>query len=54
VAWEGRKFAIKYAVGWKEYAAGDQPEAMLGAADQALYENKRSAKKTPAPVVASV
>jgi diguanylate cyclase (GGDEF)-like protein len=54
VAWEGCKFAIKYAVGWKEYAAGDQPEAMLGAADQALYENKRTAKKTPAPVVASV
>jgi diguanylate cyclase (GGDEF)-like protein len=54
VAWEGHKFAIKYAAGWKEFVAGDQPEAMLAAADQALYENKRAAKNTPAPVVASV
>src|SRR6266481_6588581 len=50
VAWEGRKFAIKYAFGWKEYVAGDLPEAMLAAADQALYENKRAAKNTPFPV----
>src|SRR5690348_13652903 len=38
VVWEGRKFAIKYSVGWREYAPGDQPDAMLAAADQALYE----------------
>lgn len=44
VAWEGRKFPIKYSVGWKEYAPGDQPETMLAAADQALYENKRASK----------
>ena len=46
VVWEGRKFSIKYSAGWKEYVVGDQPEAMLAAADQALYENKRAAKKS--------
>ena len=47
VEWEGRSFPIKYSAGWKEYTAGDLPEAMLAAADQALYENKRAAKKSP-------
>lgn len=47
VEWEGRSFPIKYSAGWKEYASGDLPEAMLAAADQALYENKRAAKKSP-------
>jgi diguanylate cyclase (GGDEF)-like protein len=50
LAWEGRKFPIKYSAGWKEYASGDQPETMLAAADQALYANKRAARKTPDPV----
>jgi diguanylate cyclase (GGDEF)-like protein len=49
VVWDGRKFPIKYSVGWKEYAAGDQPETMLAAADQALYANKRAAKLAPVP-----
>jgi diguanylate cyclase (GGDEF)-like protein len=49
LAWEGRKFPIKYSVGWKEYASGDQPESMLAAADQALYTNKRAAKKSAVP-----
>jgi len=47
VEWEGRRFPIKYSAGWKEYASGDLPEAMLAAADQALYENKRAAKQSP-------
>jgi diguanylate cyclase (GGDEF)-like protein len=47
VEWEGRSFPIKYSAGWKEYTSGDLPEAMLAAADQALYENKRAAKKSP-------
>ncbi len=47
VEWEGRRFPIKYSAGWKEYTSGDLPEAMLAAADQALYENKRAAKKSP-------
>jgi diguanylate cyclase (GGDEF)-like protein len=47
VNWEGRKFAIKYSVGWKEYGPGDEPESMLAAADQALYANKRAAKQAP-------
>lgn len=54
VLWEGRKFLIRYSLGWKEYAPGDQPETMLSAADQALYENKRASKMThvPDPVTA--
>jgi diguanylate cyclase (GGDEF)-like protein len=47
LAWEGRKFPIRYSAGWKEYVSGDQPESMLAGADQALYANKRSAKNTP-------
>jgi diguanylate cyclase (GGDEF)-like protein len=47
VTWNDRKFHIKYSAGWKEYAAGDQPESMLVAADQALYENKRASKNPP-------
>jgi diguanylate cyclase len=46
LAWEGKKFPIKYSAGWKEYASGDQPETMLIAADQALYANKRAARNT--------
>jgi diguanylate cyclase (GGDEF)-like protein len=48
LAWEGRKFPIKYSAGWKEYASGDLPETMLAAADEALYANKRATKKPPA------
>ncbi len=49
LAWEGRKFPIKYSAGWKEYETGDQPETMLAAADQALYANKRAARKPSVP-----
>lgn len=49
LAWEGKKFPIKYSAGWKEYASGDQPETMLIAADQALYANKRAARNTNTP-----
>jgi diguanylate cyclase (GGDEF)-like protein len=52
LAWEGRKFPIKYSAGWKDYASGDQPDSMLAAADQALYANKRAARNTAVPVVA--
>jgi diguanylate cyclase (GGDEF)-like protein len=52
VTWEGRKIPVKYSAGWKEYAAGDQPETMVAAADQALYANKRASKE-PARVPAS-
>jgi diguanylate cyclase (GGDEF)-like protein len=54
LAWEGRKFPIKYSAGWKDYASGDQPDSMLAAADQALYANKRAAKNTPVPAVTPV
>jgi diguanylate cyclase (GGDEF)-like protein len=51
VAWEGRKFPLKYSAGWKEYETGDLPETMLAAADQALYANKRATKSPPVPDV---
>jgi diguanylate cyclase (GGDEF)-like protein len=50
VSFEGRKIPVKYSAGWKEYASGDRPEAMLAAADQALYANKRAAKDAGVPV----
>lgn len=49
VAWEDHRLPIRYSVGWKEYAPGDQPESMLAAADQALYTNKRALKTSKAP-----
>src|SRR5580704_10742828 len=49
LSWEGQKLPIRYSVGWKEYASGDQPETMLIAADQALYANKRAARNTNTP-----
>jgi len=35
---------VKYSMGWKQYAPGDEPEAILAAADAALYNNKRASK----------
>lgn len=54
VEWSGHKIPIKCSAGWKQFAPGDRPEDMLAAADQALYENKRSGKKAyrPGPVLA--
>lgn len=49
ITWDGRKIPIKYSAGWKAYAPGDQPEAMLAAADQDLYANKRAAKNRALP-----
>jgi len=54
VVWEGRKLPIRYSVGWKEYAPGDQPETMMAGADQALYEHKRASKLLPDPDAVSV
>jgi diguanylate cyclase (GGDEF)-like protein len=52
--WNGRKIPIKYSAGWKQYDPGDQPEAMIAGADQALYANKRAAKSRPLPIVVPV
>jgi diguanylate cyclase (GGDEF)-like protein len=57
ISWQGRRIPVKYSAGWKEYTAGDQPESILAAADEALYDNKRAwkasaASKVPAEVVA--
>jgi diguanylate cyclase (GGDEF)-like protein len=49
VEWCGQKIPIKCSAGWKQFVVGDCPKDMLAAADKALYENKRSAKKSPLP-----
>lgn len=49
VSWQDRKIFMKYSAGWKEYTSGDQPEAMLAAADEALYANKRASKTEALP-----
>ena len=53
VEWHGRKIPVRCSAGWKQFVLGDRPEDMLAAADQALYENKRSGKShLPGPVLA--
>lgn len=49
VSWQDRKIFMKYSAGWKEYTAGDEPETMLAAADEALYANKRASKTEALP-----
>lgn len=49
---QGQKIPVRYSVGWKEYANGDQPESMLVAADDALYANKRASKNPALPTPA--
>lgn len=49
VMWQGRRIPIKYSAGWKQYSAGDQPESILAAADEALYARKRATKEPAAP-----
>jgi diguanylate cyclase (GGDEF)-like protein len=46
VEWCGQKIPVKCSAGWKQFVAGERPEDMLSAADQALYENKRSGKRS--------
>ena len=46
VEWCGHRIPVKCSAGWKQFAAGDRPEDMLAAADRALYENKRSGRKS--------
>ena len=45
--WQGRKIPVTFSTGWTEYKPGDTPEDLLTRADQALYSDKRSAKKVP-------
>lgn len=46
---QGQQIPVRYSAGWKQYAAGDQPESMLAAADEALYANKRASKNPVLP-----
>lgn len=43
--WHGKKIAVTFSAGWKDYEMGDRPEEMLARADEALYINKRATKK---------
>lgn len=54
VTWSEHKIPVTCSAGWKQFVAGDRPEDMLAAADQALYDNKRSSKKShlPGPALA--
>jgi len=47
---QGQKVPVRYSAGWKEYAAGDKPESMLAAADEALYTSKRAVKSPILPI----
>jgi diguanylate cyclase (GGDEF)-like protein len=42
VEWQGQKKMVTVSAGWRQYEPGDQPAELLKAADDSLYENKRS------------
>lgn len=44
VEWQGRQIPVTFSAGWRQYALGDKPEALLDLADKALYEHKRESK----------
>ena len=44
VDWQGQKIPVTFSAGWKQYEIGEQPEEMLGRADEALYARKRASK----------
>src|SRR6266852_1127760 len=46
VDWQGQKIPVTFSAGWKQYEVGEQPEEMLGRADEVLYARKRASKKT--------
>jgi diguanylate cyclase (GGDEF)-like protein len=46
VDWQGQKIPVTFSAGWKQYEIGEQPEEMLGRADEALYARKRASKET--------
>jgi diguanylate cyclase (GGDEF)-like protein len=49
--WQGHRMKVTFSAGWTEYQTGDRTEELLARADEALYSNKRAAKKiTPARV----
>ena len=50
----GKQLHVSFAIGWREYASGDQVEDLLDGADHNLYLNKMTMKgstqKSPATV----
>src|SRR5207245_4144389 len=47
VDWQGQKIPVTFSAGWKQYEIGEQPEEMLGRADEALYARKRASREAP-------
>ena len=50
IDWQGKKIAVTFSAGWKDYEMGERPEEMLARADEALYASKRAAKKPKAAI----
>jgi diguanylate cyclase (GGDEF)-like protein len=48
--WNGQEITARFAVGWKQYELGEQPEDLIAAADRALYLNKNTDTTAPSPV----
>jgi len=48
----GQTIPVAFSAGWKEYETGQTSKELFEAADRALYENKRGARVTGAPVPA--
>src|SRR5579863_6080870 len=55
IEYNSQKIRCQFSCGWTDYRAGETPQELLKRADEALYANKRSGKKSavslqPAPI----
>lgn len=52
--YEGRRIPCQFSRGWTDYNPGESPQDLLKRADEALYSNKRSGKRSNSAVSPSV